>query len=167
MQGINSAAERPTMAYRYKWVITELRENKSLHNNASLFKTPIIGNLESAWSFTAWKVSVFWVFLVRIFPYLDWIRRNNPCLSVFILNTGKYVPEKLRIRTLFTQNSWSLLRQSRLTCSSKVKLLSIAISKSSLECLLSMAYSLILKVALERKLRKKWHLSALSLKNTD
>ena len=27
-------------------------------------------------SFTAWKVSVFRVFLVRIFPYLDWIWEN-------------------------------------------------------------------------------------------
>ena len=36
--------------------------------------------------FTSWKVSVFGVILVRIFP-----------------NGGKYEPEQLRIRTLFTQ----------------------------------------------------------------
>ena len=60
---------------------------------------------------TAWKVSVFGVllvriflgvFLVRIFPHSDWIRRDTPYVSIFIANAGKYGPEKLRIRTLFT-----------------------------------------------------------------
>ena len=46
---------------------------------------------------TGWKVSVFGVFLVHIFPHSDWIRR------IFSPNAGKYGPEKLRIRTLFTQ----------------------------------------------------------------
>ena len=32
---------------------------------------------------TAWKVLIFGVFLVRLFPYSDWIRRDNPYLSVF------------------------------------------------------------------------------------
>ena len=41
--------------------------------------------------YTAWKVSIFGVFLVPIFPF------------AFGLNTGKYGPEKLEIRTLFTQ----------------------------------------------------------------
>ena len=44
-----------------------------------------------------------WVFLVRIFSYLDWIRKGTECFSVFSSNTGKYGPEKLQIRTLFTQ----------------------------------------------------------------
>ena len=52
---------------------------------------------------TAWKVSVCRVFAVRIFPHSDWIRRDTPYLSVFSPNAGKYKPEKLRIRTLFTQ----------------------------------------------------------------
>ena len=52
---------------------------------------------------TALKVSEFEVFLVRIFPHLDWIRRNTEYLSVFNPNARKYGPEKLRIRTLFTQ----------------------------------------------------------------
>ena len=74
----------------------------------------------------AWKVSLFRVFLFRIFPHSDWIRRdtpnsvrmrenlrispysvqmreNTPYLSVFSPNMGKYGPEKLWIRTLFTQ----------------------------------------------------------------
>ena len=58
---------------------------------------------------TAWKVSVFGDFLVLIFPHSDWIRSISPYsvnteyISVFSPNAGKYGPEKLRIRTLFTQ----------------------------------------------------------------
>ena len=33
-------------------------------------------------------------FLVRIFPYLDWIRRDAPYLSIFSPHAGKYGPEK-------------------------------------------------------------------------
>ena len=51
---------------------------------------------------TAWKVPVFGFFLVRIFSHWDWIRGD---ISVFILNAGKYGPEKLRIWALFKQ--WS------------------------------------------------------------
>ena len=53
-------------------------------------------------NFTAWKVSVFEVFLVCIFPHLNWIRRDNAYLSVFSPKCGKYGPVKLRIQTLFT-----------------------------------------------------------------
>ena len=42
-------------------------------------------------------------FLVRIFPHLNWIRRDTEYLSLFSPNVGKYGPEKLRIWTLFTQ----------------------------------------------------------------
>ena len=63
--------------------------------------------------YTAWKVSVFGVFLVRIFPHLDWIRRDAPYLSVFIPNTRKCGPEKLQIWTLFTQfSSFWFIRNS-------------------------------------------------------
>ena len=55
---------------------------------------------------TAWKVSVFGIFLVRIFPHLDWIRRDAVYLPVFSPNAGKYGPEELQIRILFTQ--WNL-----------------------------------------------------------
>ena len=44
-------------------------------------------------SCTTWKVSVFWVFLVRIFPHSDWIQ--SEC--------GKMGTRKLRARTLLTQ----------------------------------------------------------------
>ena len=33
------------------------------------------------------------LFLVRIFPYSDWIRRDTLYLSVFSPNVGKYGPE--------------------------------------------------------------------------
>ena len=33
------------------------------------------------------------LFLVRIFPHSDWIRREMKYLSVFSPNTGKYGPE--------------------------------------------------------------------------
>ena len=52
---------------------------------------------------TAWKVSVFGAFLVRIFPHSDWIRRDTKYISVFRPNAGKYGPEKLQIRTHVTQ----------------------------------------------------------------
>ena len=52
---------------------------------------------------TAWKVSVFEVFLVRIYSHLEWIWRDRKYLSAFSPNAGKQGPEKLRIRTVFTQ----------------------------------------------------------------
>ena len=52
---------------------------------------------------TARKVSVFGVFLVRIFPHPNQIKRDTEYLSVFGPNAGKYRPRKLRIWTLFTQ----------------------------------------------------------------
>ena len=59
-----------------------------------------------------WKVSVFGVSLVRIFPHSDWMRRVTPYLSVFNPNAEKYRPEKLRIQTLFTQ--WCLSSKCRI-----------------------------------------------------
>ena len=50
-----------------------------------------------------WKVSVFGVFLLRIFPHLEWIRRDTESFCVYSPNAGKYRPEKVRIRTLCTQ----------------------------------------------------------------
>ena len=47
-------------------------------------------------------MSVFGVFLVRIFPHLDW-RKDTKYLSVFNSNAGKYGPEKSLKRTLSMQ----------------------------------------------------------------
>ena len=54
---------------------------------------------------TARKVSVLWVFLVRIFLQSDWINNNNPILRISTLssNARKYGPKKLRIPTLFSK----------------------------------------------------------------
>ena len=52
---------------------------------------------------TVRKVFVFGVFLVRNFPHSDWLRRYTPYLSIFSPNAGKCEPEKLQIRTIFTQ----------------------------------------------------------------
>ena len=60
---------------------------------------------------TAWKVFVFGVILVRIFPHLDWIPRDTSYLSVFSSNAGKCWPEQLGIRTLFTLCTSSLISQ--------------------------------------------------------
>ena len=49
------------------------------------------------------KVSVFGVFLVRIFPHSDRIQKDTEHLSIFSPNPGKYGPKKLGIQTLFTQ----------------------------------------------------------------
>ena len=57
----------------------------------------------SPYIITAWEVSIFGVFLVRIFPDSDWIHRDTSYLSVFSPNAGKSGPEKLRIWTRFTQ----------------------------------------------------------------
>ena len=39
--------------------------------------------------YTTWKVSVFGIILVRIFPHSDWIRRDTPYLSVFSPNADQ------------------------------------------------------------------------------
>ena len=56
---------------------------------------------------TVWKVFVFGVFLVCIFPHSDWIQRNTEYRSVFSPNADKYGPEKFQIRTILMQ--WYLI----------------------------------------------------------
>ena len=52
---------------------------------------------------SGWKKLVFGVFLVRVFPYSEWILRDMKYFTVFSPDAGKYRPEKLRIGTLFMQ----------------------------------------------------------------
>ena len=51
---------------------------------------------------TEWKVSIFRVFLVRIFPHSDWhtfpYTETQSIRKIFSPNAGKYRPGKLRIR---------------------------------------------------------------------
>ena len=51
----------------------------------------------------AWEMSVFGIFFVRIFPHTGWIERDTLYPPVFSPIVGNYGPEKLQIRTLFTQ----------------------------------------------------------------
>ena len=44
--------------------------------------------------FTAWKVSVFLVFLVRIFPHSNWIRRDIPCISPYSVRMRENTDQK-------------------------------------------------------------------------
>ena len=59
-------------------------------------------------SYTAWKVSVFGVLLVRIFPHLDWIRtRKTPNRDIF--HAVKLLPSMI-YETIYSRmdqvNSW-------------------------------------------------------------
>ena len=61
------------------------------------------------------------LFLVPIFLYSDWIRRDKENLSVFSPNTGKYGSKWRRIWTLFTQLSvWPAFLHGVLRKASKV-----------------------------------------------
>ena len=44
--------------------------------------------------FTAWNMSKYGVFLVRILPHSDWIQRDTKYLSIFSPNAGKHGLEK-------------------------------------------------------------------------
>ena len=48
---------------------------------------------KSCLAHTAWKCPNTGLFLVRIFPLSDWIRKDTSYLSVFSPNAGKYGPE--------------------------------------------------------------------------
>ena len=71
---------------------------------SNFFKT-----IHSITLLTTWKLFVFEVSLARTFLHSDRIRRYIRYLSIFILNAGKYGPEKLWILTLFSQWLWLLM----------------------------------------------------------
>ena len=70
--------------------------------------TGVQSTLSFQWTDTAWKVFLLGTFLVRISPHSDWIRRDKEYCSVYSPNAGICVPEKLWIRTLFTQYDFDL-----------------------------------------------------------
>ena len=100
----------------FNWVL-----NKSLHPVLQVIKRVQWNRLsEATWQSSSSVFFLFLVpetsstslreiihirsfFLVRISPHSDWIRRDK-YLSVFSPNAGKHGPEKLRIRTIFTQH---------------------------------------------------------------
>ena len=57
---------------------------------------------------TAWKMSIFGVFVVRIFQNSGWIRRDTEYLSVFSPNTGKYKS----VKTLYLDTLHAVLRKN-------------------------------------------------------
>ena len=50
-------------------------------------------NMLTLWNILRENCSNTELFLVSIFPHLDWIQRGTSCLSVFSPNPGKYGPE--------------------------------------------------------------------------
>ena len=65
---------------------------------AAWCRLPIDRNIPK--NYTAWKVSVFGVFLVHIFPHSDWIQRDTPCLSL------QSQCRKIRIRKTLNTNTF-------------------------------------------------------------
>ena len=95
----------------HTWKLTEIKVFFTSYSRSIYILSPRGRKLD-----TAWKVSVSGVFLVHIFPHLDWTRGNPPYLSISSLNAGKSGPEKLRIRTLFLHwksQVWSALMDER------------------------------------------------------
>ena len=79
------------------------------------------------------KKFVFGVFLVPIFPHLDWLLRFTPHISVFSPSEGKCRTEKLRTRILFTQCvslRWNFKHTDSLDSNSSFIFICIEISKS-------------------------------------
>ena len=69
------------------------------------------------------------------FTAFGWIRRDTPYLSVFSPNVGKYIPEKLRIRTIFLQCIFQVFSShvsyctDLIQCNVKIPLHNFALSK--------------------------------------
>ena len=97
--GISKKLSRPIFLERYVLKTSWECVNKSSFPGKVLkkFWSCLEGVWKKSWrsleDVTAWKVSVFGVVLVPIFPHLDWIRRDTEYLFVFNLNAGKYGPE--------------------------------------------------------------------------
>ena len=61
-------------------------------------------NLRFDLYFTAWKVSVFGVFLVRIFPHSDWIRRKR--ISPYLVRMRKSMNQKISEYGHFSRSNY-------------------------------------------------------------
>ena len=71
---------------------TFLENKKILNINLKLYIRTYISKsiIEVLLIYTAWKVSIFGVILVLIFPHLDRMSTDTKYLSVFSPNAGKY-----------------------------------------------------------------------------
>ena len=94
------AFHNKTIIFNFQWplVLDALKFWSSNYTNGKKKKANMFFLFHNRINCTALKVSVFGVILVRIFPYLDWIRRDTRYLSVFSPNAGKYF-ESLRIQS--------------------------------------------------------------------
>ena len=76
----------------------------SYHERYSIYEKLLL-NKQSHFIFfngmTSWKVSIFRVILVHIFPHSDWIWKDTEYLPVFSPNEGKYGPEELWVRQVW------------------------------------------------------------------
>ena len=66
--------------------------NHNILDKSGLIVTQFRGFTVTLWESQKYPNTEF--FLVRIFPYSVWIRKDTPCLSVFSPHAGKYGPEK-------------------------------------------------------------------------
>ena len=74
---------------RFCWVTQKPLHIKLLH---ILMSIQLLNCDNRVLVFTAWKVTVFGVFLVCSFSHLEWIWRDTPYHSVFSPNAGKSWP---------------------------------------------------------------------------
>ena len=74
---------------------TPLKSLKSFRQHSIYL--PESSRPENSKTLTAWNVSKFRDFFVRICLHSDWIQKFTEKISVFSPNTGKYGPERLRL----------------------------------------------------------------------
>ena len=81
---------------------------------------------------TAWKVFVFWFFLARLFPHLDWVRRDTIVWSMLMMKErgGKTLTTKMQLSVTKTIFQWLL----SLHFCSKSSLLQINFQNSPILC---------------------------------
>ena len=73
----------------YDLELVERAEQKYIRKIPLLIQAKLVLCKHFEKEHTTWKVSLFRVILVRIFPHLNWIRRDTEYFSVFSPNAGK------------------------------------------------------------------------------
>ena len=112
--------------YFTRSVIMTLLQVEILDKFEDIFVSLLLNHLST----TAWKVPVFGVILVRIFPHLDWIQRNTRCecgkiRTRIALNTDTFYTVWCFKNTLGFLNHWETMEniessRKNLFCRQKV-----------------------------------------------
>ena len=71
----------------------------------------IVKKMAKIWNVaTEWKVFIFWFFLARIFPYLEWVRRDTIVWSPLMRSErgGKTLATKMQLSVTKTMFQWPL-----------------------------------------------------------